>query len=322
MGGLAQRMPLTYWTYLIGTLALAGIWPLAGFWSKDEILAKGWKVGFDDGELQGFLVLGLLLIAAGFTAFYMWRQIEMVFHGKPRTEAAAEASESGPSMVAPLVVLAFFSVFIGFMNIPSGIGFPFTFGFEGSIGVHWLGDFLEYSIFEKPYGTLPPFNALIGLTALGIGIGAIFFARSIYGGTKALDERGRDPLQANPSFGQVWQIAHHRMYWDEIYFVVIIMPYTRLANFLADVVDWGFLHDYFHDSVIIRGYKTMGDLLARPFDLGVIDGIVNGVGWLVSRISGVTRRVQTGYVRTYAVALLLGVVLVIVLMLLPLIEIG
>jgi NADH:ubiquinone oxidoreductase subunit 5 (subunit L)/multisubunit Na+/H+ antiporter MnhA subunit len=321
MGGLSKRMPITYWTYLFGTIALAGIWPFAGFWSKDEILADAWLVGFDKGELKGFLVLGLLLIAAGFTAFYMWRQIEMVFHGEPRTEAAAEAPESAPSMVIPLVILAFFALFIGFVNIPSGIGFPFTLGFEGTLGLHALGDFLEYSIFKKAF-VLPPFTPLIALTALGAGIGAIILARSIYGGTKAIDENGKDPLQAEPSTGMVWNVAHARMYWDEIYFALIINPYIRVADFLANVIDWRFLHDYFHDSVIVRGYRSMGELLSRPFDLGIIDGSVNGVGRVITWISGSLRRVQTGYVRTYAVALLLGVVAVILLMLLPLIQIG
>jgi NADH-quinone oxidoreductase subunit L len=67
MGGLRTRMPVTFWTYLIGTLALAGIFPLAGFWSKDEILAKAFSAGFNEGKLEGYIALGLLLMAAGFT---------------------------------------------------------------------------------------------------------------------------------------------------------------------------------------------------------------------------------------------------------------
>jgi NADH-quinone oxidoreductase subunit L len=321
MGGLSKKMPITYWTYLFGTIALAGIWPFAGFWSKDEILADAWLVGFDKGELKGFLVLGMLLVAAGFTAFYMWRQIEMVFHGKARHEAADHAPESVWSMTTPLVILAFFALFIGFINIPSGVGFPFTFGFDGLIGLHALGDFLEYSIFAQAF-VLPPFNPLVALTALGLGVGAIFAARSIYGGEKAINAQGLDPLQADPGAGLVWNVANARMYWDEIYFALVIGPFIRLADFLANVVDWGFLHDYFHDRVIVRGYRAMGELWSRPVDLGIIDGAVNGVGWLMTRFSGSLRRVQTGYVRTYAVGLLLGAVAVIILMLLPLIQNG
>ncbi|PJF42601.1 MAG: hypothetical protein CUN50_03620 [Candidatus Thermofonsia Clade 1 bacterium] len=121
MGGLARRMPITFVTYLIGTLALAGIFPLAGFWSKDEILGKAFNAGFNNGKIEGLLALGLLLAAAGFTAFYMWRQIKLVFLGVPRTEAAAAATESSPSMTVPLLVLAALSIFGGALNIPLGV---------------------------------------------------------------------------------------------------------------------------------------------------------------------------------------------------------
>mgnify|MGYP002713086088 CR=1 FL=1 len=317
MGGLSKKMPITYWTYLLGTLALAGVWPMAGFWSKDEILADSWIVSFEDAEVKGFIALGFLMIAAGFTAFYMWRQIEMVFHGEARTEAAEHAPESAPSMVIPLVILAFFSIFIGFINIPSGVGFPFTLGLDGIFGRHGLGSFLEHSIVKFH---LADFQPLVAISATAIGLGAIFFAHTIYGGVKALNKDGKDPFEADENIGPIWKIAHDRMYWDEIYFAVIINPYIRLARFLANVIDWDFLHDYFHDTVIARGYKSMGELLAKPFDLGIIDGAVNGIGWVVSQISGSMRRVQTGYVRTYAVALLLGVVLVMIVMLLPLLQ--
>ena len=117
-----------------------------------------------------------------------------------------------------------------------------------------------------------------------------------------------------------FSLANARLYWDEIYFAIFIRPYQAIGKFFADVVDWRFLHDYLHDSVIYRGYHTIGDLLSKPFDLGIIDGIVNGVAWLVNLVSGRTSRIQTGYVRTYAVALLLGVVLIVIIMLLPLIQ--
>ncbi len=320
MGGLSKKMPITYITYLIGTLALAGIWPLAGFWSKDEILADAWLVGFEKGELKGFIALGLLIAAAGFTAFYMWRQIEMVFHGKARSEAAEHASENGPAIVNPLIILAFFSVVIGFINIPTGAGI-FAVGFDGSVGLHVLGGFLEHSIFASAF-VLPPFQPLIALTALGLGLGAIILARGIYGGTKAINAQGKDPLEADPAIGVIWGLANARLFWDEVYFALIIRPYMRIAEFLANAVDWVFLHDYFHDSVILKGYKSIGQLLAKPIDLGIIDGAVNGIGFVARRTSGLFRKVQTGYVRTYALALFLGVVLVLVLMLVPLITNG
>ena len=93
-----------------------------------------------------------------------------------------------------------------------------------------------------------------------------------------------------------------------------------LADFLGNTVDWRFLHDYFHDSVLLRGYNKLAEWIGQPIDLGIIDGAVNGVGQVTKRTSSVMRRVQTGYVRTYTVALLLGAVVVLILMLLPLIE--
>ncbi len=314
MGGLSKKMPITYITYLIGTLALAGIFPFAGFWSKDEILADAWQVGFGDGELKGFLALGVLLLAAGFTAFYMWRQIEMVFHGQSRHEAADHASESSPAMTIPLIILAFFSLVIGFINIPSGI-----FVLSNLFGEHRLSDWLEQSIINLH---IAPFQLIVAIAALGLGIGAIFAARSIYSGAKAAPilNKHKDPLQVNPNTGVIWSLANARLYWDETYFRLFENPFNKISKFLADVVDWNFFHDYFHDRVIYRGFNSIGKLLSQPFDLGIIDGAVNGVGWLVRRISGGIRRTQTGYVRTYAVMLLLGVVAVIVIMLLPLIR--
>lgn len=317
MGGLSKKMPITYWTYLLGTLALSGIWPFAGFWSKDEILADSWLAGFEHSELKGYIALGMLFVAAGFTAFYMWRQIEMVFHGEARHPAAEHAHESPPSMTIPLMILGFFSLTIGFINIPTPLSSIFSFFLSGLTGKHTLANFLEYSI---THFEIPDFQPLLALAALSLGLGAIFFAHSIYGGTKALNKDGKDPLQASPSTGQLWTLAHKRMYWDDIYWRVIINPFIVIGRFLANVLDWEFFHDYFHDKILHRGFVTVGDLLSKPFDLGIIDGAVNGVGWLVGRISGSMRRVQTGYVRTYALALLLGVVIVIVLMLLPVLQ--
>ena len=118
----------------------------------------------------------------------------------------------------------------------------------------------------------------------------------------------------------MFAFANARMYWDETYHRLIIGPFQRIASFLADVVDWQFWHDYFHDGVIVKGFNGMGRILSQPVDLGIIDGAVNGLGRLVRGISGALRKTQTGYVRIYAVALLVGVVAVIVLMLLPVLQ--
>lgn len=321
MGGLRRNMPITYWTYMIGTLALAGIIPFAGFWSKDEILADSWLAGlFGETVLQqfsGFIALALLLGAAGFTAFYMWRQIEMVFHGTARTEAAEHAPESVPSMTLPLIVLAFFSIVIGFINMPGGF-----LGLSNIFGKGELIHFLEYTVVTvhpyAPEGGI--FNPVIAIPALAIGLGGILLARSIYGRGRSLTANRRDPLAANPSTGSFWQLANARLYWDEFYFRIIINPFQRIAVFLADTLDWNFWHDYFHNSVIVRGFNAIAGLLSRPVDLGLIDGAVNGVARLVGWVSRRARRVQTGYVRTYAISIVLGVIFVIILLLLPIMQ--
>jgi NADH:ubiquinone oxidoreductase subunit 5 (subunit L)/multisubunit Na+/H+ antiporter MnhA subunit len=123
MGGLRKTMPVTFWLYMIGTLALAGIFPFAGFWSKDEILL--------DAAKTYPLVYVFLAIAAFFTAFYMGRQIWMVFFGDARHEAAAHAEESSKVMTVPLMVLAALSVLGGALNLP---------------GVHTLTHWIEHTV--------------------------------------------------------------------------------------------------------------------------------------------------------------------------------
>ncbi len=115
MGGLRKQMPVTFWLYLIGTLALAGIFPFAGFWSKDEILL--------DAARNFPAIYILLTIAAFLTAFYMGRQIWMVFFGKPRHAAAEHAEESPQVMTVPLMVLAALSLLGGALNLP---GHPYA----------------------------------------------------------------------------------------------------------------------------------------------------------------------------------------------------
>lgn len=312
MGGLARKMPITYITYIAGTLALAGIFPFAGFWSKDEILGDSWLAGLVDNKLGGYIALAVLIAAAGMTAFYMWRQIVLVFHGGPRTEAADHAVESAPSMTIPLIILGVLSVVAGFMNTPSDV-----LGLDRIFGAHRFTDWLTPSI---AHAHVSVFQPLIAIGALLIAVGAMILANRIYTRHTRIIETGRDPLQVSQSFGAIWTVANARMYWDQFYGRVFEQPFNRAAAFLSDRVDWAFLHDYVHDTVIKKGFDSIGTLLSKPVDTGIIDGTVNGIGRVAQWISGGMRRVQTGYVRTYAISLLLGVVLVIIVLLLPLLN--
>ena len=314
MGGLRRRMPITYITYLIGTLALAGIFPFAGFWSKDEILADAWYEGFQRNEIQGFIAFGVLLIAAAFTAFYMWRQIVLVFFDRPRSDAAERAPESNGAMLLPLFILAIFTCVIGLINVPYA-----TPLFSSIYETYEFKHFLEHSLISVSRGHSLDFNLLIAGVALALGIASILAAHRIYKG-KGLARGQRDQLQAHSSSRAIFNLANARLYWDEIYGSLIEKPFNRLASFLADRVDWDFLHNYFHDSIIKRGFDQVGQLLSQPFDLGIVDGAVNGLGWLVQRCADWMRRLQTGYVRLYAVVLFIGVVAVIIVMLLPFMQ--
>ncbi len=280
MGGIRHRMRTTAIVYIIGAAALAGF-PLitAGFWSKDEILVEA--------SHRNPVAFGLLLAAAGLTAFYMTRQVIMVFFGKPKTEAAAHAAESPKVMTVPLMVLAFFSVVIGFLNAP-------LFGLR--IFSIWIEG--------EPHGE---FEGLIALAAVGLAALAFVIGWFIYNPNK--QKAGvDDPLR---KLGRVFTWLNRKLYVDELYGLLFVRPFIRLSNFLAWVIDWRFWHDWFHDRVIRDTFLKITDFLANPIDKLVIDGAVNGTGRLVAWAAGGLRKLQTGFVRSYALLMLVGVVLVV-----------
>jgi NADH-quinone oxidoreductase subunit L len=219
-------------------------------------------------------------------------------------------------MTLPLIILAVSSFFVGFINVPSGVGI-FSFGLENMFGgLHSLADFLEFSIAKFH---IPAFQPVLAIMTMIIGVTAMFIASRIYGGGRAVNKARKDPLEADASTAPIWSIANARMYWDNIYERVFVQPFTRVAEGIA-AFDWNILHDYFHDTILYKGFNALGSFLSRPVDLGIIDGAVNGMGRLVRGTAGLLRQAQTGYVRVYAVMLFLGVVVVVVLMLLPMIR--
>ena len=283
MGGLRKQIPLTFWVYLVGALALSGLPPLAGFFSKDEILA--------DALQANPLVYVLLTLAAFLTAFYMGRQVLLVFFGKPRSHAAEKAVESPRVITSPLIALAALSVFGGLINLP---------------GLHSFTSWLEHTLgHELAHAT--EFNVIVALLSTLLALGAIYLAWTLYG-RNPLKEHQADPLQAR--LGAVFTGMQNKWLVDEFYAWLIIRPYQRLAAFLADVVDWRFLHDWVHDSLITNGFRGLARFLANPVDLGVIDGIANGLAAAATGSARVLSLFQTGFVRNYALVTFLGVVLV------------
>jgi NADH-quinone oxidoreductase subunit L len=311
MGGLRRKMPATYWTYFIGTLALAGIIPFAGFWSKDEILVDTLKKGLDDGRLDGYVAFVILLAAAGFTAFYMWRQVCLIFYGRPRHAAGEHASESALVMVVPLAALAIGSVLAGLINVPSG--FPVL----GAIfGTHKFTTWLEESV---TYAHAASFNAILATVAVAIAVAAIYLARSIYN-DHTLEEIERDPLEMDARTSRAFVMSSAKLYWDEAYFKYFVYPYQRAARWLAEQVDWRFWHDYVHEVIVYRNFQRATDVLTNPVDKGVIDRSFNELGQLTQRAASRLRLIQTGYVRTYALSVLFGALLVVVIILFPVIR--
>ena len=286
MGGLRDKMNWTFWVYIVGALALAGIVPFAGFWSKDEILADAFHVGFSEGEWQGIAVYVLLIVAALFTAFYMGRQVFMVFFGVGRSDAAKHASESGRVILVPLVILAGLSVAGGLLNLPAG---------------HTLTKWLEHTSDLYHSGE---FNFLVAgistlVALLGIAISAAIYYRQPMAAGQA------DPLHR---MGSVF-VALNRKWWvDELYDLLFVRPYLWLSRFLADAVDGRFLHDFFHDRILTAGFNSGATITAEGIDLGFIDRLANGLAEFTKGIAARFRRVQTGYVRNYALGVLLGAI--------------
>jgi NADH-quinone oxidoreductase subunit L len=296
MGGLKKGLPITYWTFLIGSIAIAGIPPLAGFFSKDEILFETFRHGH-----QVLWVVGVL--TSLLTAIYMFRLVFLTFHGQPRFELAgahgAQGTHGGhgagghpvhlhdapPAMAFALIVLAIGSIGAGWVGIPHALG-----------GHNVLGTFLEpafVAAVAEPSGleaaveatAAPPEAAgeahdetalelsLMALSTtvalLGIGIAAFLYL-------KRLDLPGKLKAQFEP----VYTLLYNKYYVDELYDAAIVQPIKVVSQ----------------------------EGLWRGVDVRVIDGAVNGAGYAVAGLSAVLRLLQSGSVKAYAASTFLGVV--------------
>jgi NADH-quinone oxidoreductase subunit L len=259
MGGLKKFMPITAMTFIFGWLAIAGIAPFAGFWSKDEILAAAWV----SDEVVGHQVLWAVGVFTAFlTAFYMTRQVRLVFYGEERWRGQLhhEPHESPKVMTLPLVVLAVLSIFGGALNLPRH-------------GLERLSEWLHAPV---PVEHVAPHSFgegfLLAMLAMLLGLVAIAWAVSIY--RRGLTD-GRDPVIA------------------------------RLGG-LGRFFDRGWGIDPAVSWFVDKPGRLAADVLAQPIDQGVIDGSVNGVAALVAGSGRILRKLQTGFVRNYALTLLSG----------------
>ncbi|MFN2120907.1 MAG: proton-conducting transporter membrane subunit, partial [Anaerolineales bacterium] len=286
MGGLRKRMPITFWVYLIGALALAGLPPLAGFFSKDEILA--------DASAESLVVYILLAAAAFLTAFYMGRQILMVFFGKFRSEPAAHATENPPVMTIPLMMLAGLAIVGGGLNLP---------------GLHSLTSWLEHTI---THAHVTDFNVQVAITSVLLALFAIAAAWLLYG-RKTMAKGDRDPLRA--ILGPVFVGMENKWWVDELYAAILLNPYKRLSRML--VVGEGeenegseFWEHFVHEIVIGKGYRAFAEFMDLTVDLGFIDAFFNSLAGVTAWFARQLRKLQTGYVRSYALSVFVGVVLI------------
>lgn len=310
MGGLKDKMPTTFIVYMIGSLALAGIVPLAGFWSKDEILAHA--------NANNKYVLVILTFAAFCTAFYVGRQIKMVFFGAPRHKAAEHAHESPAVMTVPLIILAILTVLGGGLNLPHfGAVAESEHGTE-SPGIylaleHWLEHSIPSFELTEEFASEPEAERLIELpetpkslnvvvagasTILAVlALAASFFV--VYKPKKAED---RDPLQGTP----IWWFAVLPL--NTFYMKGVVPAFNMLADFLANVVDWAFWHDFIHDRLIRDTFIGFSNFSADVLDAKGVDGLVNGAGYAARRLADWLRSSQTGYARNYALSVFFGAV--------------
>jgi NADH-quinone oxidoreductase subunit L len=258
MGHLKKYMPITYWTFLLATLAIAGIFPFAGFFSKDEILFHSLVSGH-------YVFWGIATVAAFITAFYMFRAVFMTFHGESRVDPHVHPHESPPLMSIPLMVLAALSVVGGF------VGFPII------EGANKFKEFLAPAITPLVHEVHTPawFEITMMIFSMAVAAAGIYTAYKMY------IKRPELPEKVTQKIPVIYDLVFHKYYVDEIY-----------------------------DATVVEPIKNGSDFLWHGVDNNVVDGAVNGsattIGWLSSHL----RKLETGFVQNYALAILIGVVLI------------
>jgi NADH-quinone oxidoreductase subunit L len=287
MGGLREKLPVTYYTFLAGSLALAGIFPFAGFWSKDEVLFETLIHALGGSPLLfvGY-VFGLLAVVV--TALYTGRMVLLTFHGEARTDQAEDPDPVSFSMQVPLVVLGALATVAGLLNLgvlKEIIGEENLFLHEFLDGTT-LGDFAglteggEYALSPAHYGTLlKDFAGYETAEVTPLVPGALSLALALAGvGVAWYLYRDPEPAPRMTRLGSVRTLLANNYYQDEYQVWLardVTLPFARSAN---------------------------------RFDQGIIDGIVNGSGGVTQRLGTRFRRLQTGVVSNYAALLTLGLI--------------
>ena len=283
MGGLRHHMKKTWIFMWIATLAIAGVWPFAGFFSKDEIIwqAAARAVGPFEGWFT--LVWVMALIAAMLTAFYMTRLMILTFHGTNRSGAAGKHVHDAPAVMwVPLSILAALSIFGGWINVPAAIGHTPVLGWIPHS--EWLHDWL-HPIVERADHVIEGHVGELAHAAPFFGGGEAVWAMLsfalamavIVGATIWLGKKDRKPAAETPEYRGFAKVLYNKWYVDEAYDRGIVRPLLRTSRAL-----W------------------------RHVDVGVIDRAVNGAGAVARGLGWVGSRLQTGGLNTYALAIVVG----------------
>ena len=275
MGGLKEKLPVTYYTFVAGSLALAGIVPFAGFWSKDEVLYETLLHGLDGNTIL-LAAYAMGLIAVFFTGFYTFRMVFLTFHGDPRSETARDPEGVGMNIKIPLTVLGILAATTGFLNMTpvaklTGLHIEFLHkwlehGFGGLTVEHYhelLHDVAGYGAAGIELSPILP-----GVVSLGLALAGFLLAYQLY--------NVPEPVAHTDRLGSFKTMLYNNYYQDE-YQVWIATGFTQpLAR------------------------------VANKLDQGVVDGIVNGVSGVSLFAGSRIKRIQTGIVSNYAALLTLG----------------
>jgi NADH-quinone oxidoreductase subunit L len=273
MGNLRKKLPYTYWTYLFGTLAIAGIFPFAGFFSKDEILF------FSLQKHMGFWILGA--VAAVMTSFYMFRSVFMTFWGESRVEpeTAHHLHESPPLMTVPLMILAFLSLVGGLVGIPV------------LDGANRFGDFMA-PVFAPAQAILthghhaehPSVWLEVGLMAvsLGIAVFGLLLARRMY----ITDPDAPD--RVIEKFPEVHSLVYNKYWIDELYDFLFVNSIVKFSRFLWKAFDEAVIDGIVNGvATVTRGFgstlRRLESGLVKDYALSILVGVVVVIGYLVLR---------------------------------------
>jgi len=293
MGGLKAHLPTTYRTFLIATIAIAGIPPLAGFFSKDEILAGAFEGGH-------YILWTVGLLTAGLTACYMFRAVFLTFYGKFRGthEQEHHLHESPAVMTVPLIVLAVGAVVSGWLGLPGKA--------LGNEHLNWIHHFLDPVIAKLPaheaeaaaeHGMSVGLEWGLMLVSVAVAIAGILIARRLWGGERGL--QGDEAFAAR--FPAIQRTLENKYWVDEAYDATVVRGTWSLAALLHRF-DAGVIDGFFVNGLGAR-FTLVNSMASGLFDKYVVDGLVNGVANTFQALFVLFRRAQTGRVQNYALVM-------------------